>query len=231
MRLGPLRPLVRWLRGRLRLARLRYGVARLRRMSSSEELSLPLMEELERAWGNPGYSGDPGFLVTIARYAWNSPGPFLDCGSGLSTLVLAVVAERRGTVVFALEQDEGWHRDLGRDLARLGIGNVHLWYAPLRVFDSFVWYDLGGRALPAELPFVACDGPAVHRAPWTPELYQAWRVGAPIVLRQEGVGFGRIVLDDASDARAPGLVQRWKSLGLSVVEVETPTGRHLEATP
>jgi hypothetical protein len=47
------------------------------------------------------------------------------------------------------------------------------------------------------------------------------------VLADLGVSFDRILLDDASDPRAPALLARWRATGLILEEVETPTGRHI----
>jgi hypothetical protein len=220
-----------WLRRRLLVRRLRAPLAALERTTAPEQLTLEMMEELVAAWGNPSYSGDAGYLLHLGRLIRSGSGPVLDCGSGLSTLVAAKLAARRGEMVWSLEQHREWYEHLAGVVRGLGIGNVRLWYAPLRPFADFVWYDLEGRSLPPRFGLVACDGPAVHRSRWPPPLFQAWRVGVVPRLQQLGIPFDHILLDDEVDQRASGVMARWESSGLSLEVVETPTGRHILGTP
>jgi hypothetical protein len=226
-RYSPLRPPLELLEIQLRLHRVRKSLTGLQAATGPEQLSLALMQRIVRAWGNTGWTGDAGFLLELARTVWQSRGPVLDCGSGLSTVISAIVAAHHGATVWSLEQDPRWFREVRRMLSGLGITNVILWYAPLRPQGDYVWYDLEGRNLPARFGTVACDGPSVRRSQWPPALHQSWRVGVVPVLEDLGVSFDRILLDDASDPRAPGLLARWRSRGLILEEVESPTGRHI----
>lgn len=229
-RYSPLRPAIASARFRVRLFRLRRALLRLEGAASIEQIDLALMDDIGRAWGNSSFAADSGFLVAVAGNVWAGRGPVLDCGSGLSTVVAAVIAARNGDTVWSLEQDEEWYHDLRRVLAALSLRNVVLWYAPLRPYGDFVWYDLEGRTLPARFASIACDGPAVHRSAWPAPLYERWRVGVVSVLRERGVVFDNIVLDDATDSRAPGLLERWNAEGLITQPVDTPSGRHIVGT-
>ena len=226
-RYSPLRPVLEHLRHRRLLGRLRRSLAGLDAVTAPEQLTLEMMERIANAWSNRSYSGDPGFLLQMARLAFTSTGPVLDCGSGISTVVAARLVARRGETVVSLEQDQEWHRHLARVLADLRVENVQLWYTPLRPFDDFVWYDLGDRRLPARFGLISCDGPAVYSAAWPAALYQSWRVGVVPVLLELKVDFDWILLDDETDPRARGVIARWGALGVPLEVVETPTGRHL----
>lgn len=153
----------------LKIRRLRGLLRELRAASAPEEVSLALLRRVHLAWGNVGWSPDPGFLHDVAARVGTARGNILDCGSGISTIVCAAAAARHGGVVYSLEQDEAWARHMDGVIQRLGIDNVILWHAPLRSYGDFVWYDLVGRSLPPAFACVSCDGPSVTRQPWSPD--------------------------------------------------------------
>jgi hypothetical protein len=72
--------------------------------------------------------------------------------------------------------------------------------------------------LPDHFAVVSCDGPAVVRSD------AAWRVGVVIVLKNRGITFDEILLDDVDDPRSGALIERWQREGLTV---ETATGKLL----
>lgn len=220
----PLRPLAdAWRRSRRRAA-LRRGIAGLRAQAASGEVSPALLAELHRAWGNTGYSADVSFLAAMVARVLAGGERWLECGSGLSTVVLGAVAGVNGGTLWSLEQDAAWHALVAEDLRMLELPNVLLWHTPLRSFDGFVWYDLGDRALPPAFAAVFCDGPSVGASRWSTELHAAWRVGVVPLLRERGVQFGEILLDDADDGRSAALRRRWAEAGLVTEEILTQTG-------
>jgi hypothetical protein len=222
--LSPVRPAVDALRSWIRMRKLRAGLRELKNVTSEEQLDLALIVRIRAAWGNPGWTGDAGFLREVAARVWRCPGPVLDCGSGLSTVILASLASRHGATVWSLEQDRRWYEHMERILPALGIVNVVLWYTPLRSYGDFLWFDLGSHQLPPHFPTVSCDGPAVKNAAGSPEQVDAWRSGVLPVLQDLGVSFDEILLDDAEDPRSAGLIERWQRGGLETELVATPTG-------
>jgi hypothetical protein len=114
---GPVRRLRHTLAGMLREQRLPWLARALLHVPATPGAIMEAVVRLRRAWGNDGWSADLGCLEEAVTRALRSPGPFLDCGSGISTVVLAAIAARRGTVVWSLEQDETWARLMRRRLA------------------------------------------------------------------------------------------------------------------
>src|SRR5204863_9399913 len=57
---------------------------------SDAGLSAALAHQLVYGWANEKMSASEEFLQAIFRYASESNGPILECGSGLSTLVLGI---------------------------------------------------------------------------------------------------------------------------------------------
>jgi len=214
-----------------RMRVLKRCVEVLRMRSRVEGVDPHMLQDLRRAWGNEGFCADHDFLAQIAARVLEGPGPYLECGSGISTVVAAALADRHGTCVWSLEQNRAWYKRLRATLAALGIGNVELWYAPLRKFGDFVWFDLQGRHLPPRFSHVFCDGPAVFESEWEEPSFSSWRAGVVPMLEDAGVKFGEILLDDASDPRAEALCRRWALAGLAISIVPAPTGPFILAKP
>jgi hypothetical protein len=109
---------------------------------------------LFNAWGNRTYSLKPVVLQRLYRIGLTVPLPILDIGSGLSTIVAAVAAERAGIEVHALESGEAYVPRLQNMLEALNIGGVSVHLCETR--DG--WY-----AIPQDLPdafgLVVVDGP------------------------------------------------------------------------
>lgn len=230
-RRSPFRPIVESVRFSQMIRRLRPSVRELRAITAPDQIDFALLARIHAAWGNRGWSADPGFLHDLAVRVSTAQGNLLDCGSGLSTIVCAALAARNGAVVYSLEQDERWFRYMGRAIRALGLSNVVLWYTPLRSYGDFVWFDLTGRTLPAAFSCVSCDGPSVGRRPWSPEEHANWRVGVVLVLNAMKIRFDEVVLDDAEDDRSPGVIERWRREGLDPLVVQTATGHHIVARP
>jgi len=57
--------------------------------------SRELIEQLRKGWGNEGWSGRPAYLEEVVKWAAITPGPILECGSGLTTILLELYAARR----------------------------------------------------------------------------------------------------------------------------------------
>jgi len=210
---------------------LTHCVGALRQQARVGAVDAQLLGDLRSAWGNESFSVDNSFLSEVVARALVSRGAVLDCGSGLSTIVAGVIADVRGGGVWSLEQDKAWYKHVSGTLKQLGLTQVNLWYAPLRQYDDFVWFDVDGRTLPREFTHVFCDGPAVFPSDWSGPLYANWRVGVVPVLQGLGIPFGEIILDDAEDGRCSRVRERWAELGVATEVVSTPTGSFVIGRP
>jgi hypothetical protein len=202
---------------------LQRAVAALRREVQAGAISPALWPELREAWGNTAFSADAGYLAEIAARALARRGPVLECGSGLSTLVLGVIADTRQARVWSLEQDGEWLRLVSGMLAQFAVRRVALWHTPLVLRGDYAWFDLAGRDLPRAFLHVFCDGPAVL-SHWPAPIHLAWRRGVVPELLQLGIGFDEIVLDDADDPRCGALCEYWSQLGVTTRVVQTASG-------
>ena len=224
-----LKPFYEAFRTRIRRQRVRKLVAQLRSIERRSDAVMPIVTRLREVWGNDSYTADLGFLAEMVERTLTTRGPFLDCGSGISTVILGAITAGSDDSVWSLEQDEVWCREMRVELRRLGLPHVQLLHAPLEITGTAAWYTIDRSDFPRNFPLIICDGPAIRRSLWPPDVFQSWRVGVVEALRKRGVSFETIVLDDADDRRCGTLIDTWRNAGLAVEIVETITGRHVVA--
>jgi hypothetical protein len=161
-----------------------------------------LLTELVYGWGNEAYSSLREFLSACVRHARECPGPILECGSGLSTLVLGLEAKRRGLQVWSLEHHAVWAEVIRSHLRRLKLDNVQLCHARLREYEGgFHWYDAVAGRMPNDFALVVCDGP--------PGETPGGRYGLLPVLSSHFRGGCVILLDDLGRAAEQETLLRW----------------------
>ena len=150
-------------------------------------------------WGNAGFSSEPEYLDAVAAEAAATRGAILECGSGLTTLVLTTIAAGEGRAVWSLEADPDWCRTIQLALGRLGL-SAELRLAPLRNYGDFDWYDVESLELPL-FSLVVCDGPAGRT--------RGGRFGLVPVLRDRLDVGCTILLDDAERPGEREVLRRW----------------------
>lgn len=153
-------------------------------------------------------SGRPDFLLTLARHALDArPRVIVECGSGVSTIVLARCLQLNGAGhLYSLEHDAPFAQTMRDEMARQGLSQrVTVLVAPLRPLAlngrQWLWYAL--EALPdAPIDMLVIDGPPGRTQPLV-------RYAAGPVL------FGRLApgavafLDDADRGKERRVLGRW----------------------
>jgi predicted O-methyltransferase YrrM len=195
----------RYLRERRRRSLFDQAMGRLARPEplSGGSISAALARQLVYGWANENMSASEEFLQAIFRYACESPGPILECGSGLSSLVLGSAAQRSGQQVWSLEDDPFWVSVVRSALARFDIDTVEVCASPLRNYGDYEWYDPPRQKLPTNFALVICDGPQGT----TP----GGRYGLLPVLGQHLRSGCVILLDDATRAGEQQVLARWRN--------------------
>ena len=153
------------------------------------------------AWGNFGYTASLSYLRRIGRLVEDSEGTILECGSGLTTLLVGALARRRGRPVVVLEHDHQWYRRMAGLCQRLGLDNVAIHYAPLVDHGGFDWYRVPAQ-LPESFSLVICDGP--------PGKIRGGRYGLFPVLGGRLARDALIVLDDTHRKSERAVIHRWR---------------------
>jgi predicted O-methyltransferase YrrM len=173
-----------------------------------------VLRRLRAAWGNEGFTAHAEYVDEVARQAAISQGPILECGTGLTTLVLASVAGRRGIDVYSLEQDPAWAARVGRALAAAGLQRGTVRLAPLAEYDGYSWYDCADVFAQLRFRLVVCDGPRGD----TP----GGRYGLLPRMKSHLASGALILLDDASREGEQEVLRRWLAEGCTAVQHPAP---------
>jgi predicted O-methyltransferase YrrM len=156
---------------------------------------------LSYGWGNEGYSGETLFLSAVVRHAALAKGPILECGSGLSTVLLSIATRDTGTEVWSLEHHAQWADRVRKALREERATRTHVEYAPLKNYGAFDWYQPDFSRLPRQFSLVLCDGP--------PGDTHGGRSGLVPVMRQYLAPGSVILIDDAERDAERSMAEQW----------------------
>jgi predicted O-methyltransferase YrrM len=159
-----------------------------------------LLGALADAWANGSWAASPDYLSEAMSRAYRGRGPILECGSGLSTILVAAVTRGTGRPVLSLENSDVWARRVSAELAACGFSHAQVALSPLRSVNGYDWYDAVG-SLPKAITLVLCDGPpGTTRGGRSGLVPECWDCLAPDVV---------ILLDDAARAGEVAIVGSW----------------------
>jgi hypothetical protein len=169
---------------------------------------------LRFGWGNSGWSADDGYLRVINQFGHETSGRILECGSGLTTIILGIIAPGR---TLSLEHTPGWKSRVLETATRHSI-RVNIQDSPLINYGEFDWYKLP-EGIAEKYSLVICDGP--------PSATRGGRYGLMPVAFQFLTSKSMILMDDAERQDEQTIIERWKSeFGVSSVEFASGTGKH-----
>jgi predicted O-methyltransferase YrrM len=181
----------------------------IRRSSGGTKLEGALLNELVQYWGNEGWSAHSDFLAASIQHALVADGPVLECGSGLSTILVGAVAQPRGLALTSLEHTAEWASRVQQELDHAGLGSIALITAPLVDMGEFAWYHVPAADLPERISLVLCDGP--------PGDTKGGRYGLLPVVRDRLLPGSVILLDDVAREDERRIATRWAAeLGASL---------------
>lgn len=173
-------------------------------LSPGELPSTTLLSQLQAGWDNEGMAAEADYLLEVSRHAVTTKGAVLECGSGLTTLLLGLLAGARGMNISTLEHHAGWHALVSRALARHKIPGVNNYLAPLRSYGEFSWYEPAMERLPERFSLVVCDGP--------PGDTLGGRYGLVPVMQSFITSGTIILLDDADRSCEQEAIRRWQEI-------------------
>jgi hypothetical protein len=179
----------------------RRAVRRLLTVPQNMDPPLNVLSDLIYGWGNEGFSAKHEYLTALFRYARNSEGPILECGSGLSTVLLGLVADTGGKKVWSLEHIPFWAEKLKTVLRGHKIKSVELCVAALRDYGAYSWYDPPKHRMPSNFSLVVCDGPPGN----TP----GGRYGLLPIMGSHFKPGCVILLDDTKRVSESDIISRW----------------------
>ena len=177
------------------------------RARAPEEPPPALLDELRASWGDPD-SAPAGLMLAAVRELRAARGDGVECGSGLSTVVLGVYAEALERRWWALDQHPPWAARVSAALNRLELDAARVLDAPLTAYDGYDWYRIPAE-LPAAIDFVLCDGP-----PADGEQIQLARYGLVPSLGDRFADDVTILLDDAARPGEQAVLELWRREGM-----------------
>lgn len=193
-------PVRRALLARVRANQFHPAVRRFADLGPNDKVPVELLQRLVDSWGN-SWSAQWEYLDSILTQLRETSGPVLECGSGLSTLLIGIRCKQLGREVWAMEHTPQWAERLQGYLKRYSVDSVHLCSAPLVSYPTYDWYDKS--LIPADLRFglVICDGP-----PWAS---RGGRYGlVPLMIGQFAPGC-RVFVDDAGRPEEQEMLATW----------------------
>ena len=155
-----------------------------------------LLGRLQKAWGNPFYAASVPYLRAIDLSARQCKGAILECGTGVSTLLLGLL----GKEVWSLEHDAYWYRHMRALARKFGLSSARLVYAPLCDYGGFEWYKWDLHAKP-QFSLVVCDGPSGDIC--------GGRYGLLPIMRAYLKPSAGILLDDAGRSSEAEVLRKW----------------------
>lgn len=152
-------------------------------------------------WGDEAWSAESIYLISCLEHARQCRGPILECGSGLSTLLIGAVVQKTGNLLCSLEHQKIWGDRLVKQLKRYGITSVHLHVRPLKDYADFAWYQAPEIVTTNKYALVVCDGP--------PSATRGGRYGLIPMMKTRLAPGCIILLDDAGRTHEQLLANRW----------------------
>jgi hypothetical protein len=191
------------------LIQFRLALRRFMRTSPNDPVSLEMLRNLIVGWGNVSWSAAVEYLAASLEALRNTDGAVLECGSGLTTLLVGIRCQQMGRRLWSLEHDEKWATLIRTILARHRVGAATVCHAPLIDRGCFAWYDIATLPPAERFSLVICDGP--------PASTKGGRYGLLPVIRERMNRSTTVLLDDTERASELEVLERWKeSFGATV---------------
>jgi len=181
---------------------LRHAIKTIGGLPVGESPSRSQLTDLITGWSNEGFAANLEYLEAVADHSVKTKGPVLECGSGVTTILMGILCGKRNVNVWSLEHYDEWRERVSGVLADNGIAAAKVCSAPLVEYGEFVWYDPPLAQMPEAFSLVICDGP--------PGSTKGGRYGLLPVLGNR-LQDATILLDDAGRPGEAELIRRWES--------------------
>ncbi len=216
-------PLKRAARDMQSQLRLRRAIERIANLPSGELPTAEMLIDLQNGWANDGFAARIDLLLEVAKQAATTAGPIMECGSGITTILMGLLAGRRGVKTYAFEHIDEWRIRVLKAITQFRIPNVEILHTPLCQYEGFEWYDAPLTDLPAKFSFALCDGP--------PGETLGGRYGLLPVMRDRLAANAVVILDDTEREGELEVLRRWQSESSGEVTMhESPNGSFARLT-
>jgi hypothetical protein len=118
-----------------------------------------ILQRLVYLWGNEGWSGLSAYLMACLNYTDKANGLVLECGSGLSTILMGIIAKSKEVKIVSLENSKKWRNRTNWYLKHFNLNNVSILYTPIVERGKYEWYKLDEDSIQEKISLVILDGP------------------------------------------------------------------------
>lgn len=172
-------------------------------IEKNEKPSKKLIKRLIYAWGNQGFSAQIDYLDTCIEYGLSTKGTIFECGSGLSTLVLGVIAKSKNRKMISLEHIEFWAQKIQSKLDENQLSNNILYFRELKNYGDFDWYNIDNIDI-SKIDLCICDAP--------PSNTLGGRRGFINLLKDKLESNSIILVDDTIREDEQLMIEEWKKI-------------------
>ncbi len=163
------------------------------------------LDKLINSWGNKGFSANKFYLNSCIKYSINANNSILECGSGLSTILIGILIKGKKITLYSLEHNKFWFKKISKELKRLNLDNVKIIYAPLKDYGTFEWYNIEPKFFKEKyFDVIICDGP--------PADTKGGRFGLIPVLKEKMNNKTKILVDDTIRQGEREMIEKWKTI-------------------
>lgn len=164
---------------------------------------IKLTQKLIFSWGNEGYSSQTDYINTMIKFATETNGLILECGSGLSTLLIGVIAKNRKIGMVSFEHIPAWAGKVKKELDKYGLTHNEIYVRPLINYGDFDWYDIDNIDIP-EIRLCICDGP--------PGNTFGGRKGMLFLFKEKVTSGAIILVDDTIRKAEQKMIKQWQKI-------------------
>ncbi len=188
------------------------------KVENDEKINKRLIKKLIFAWGNEGFSAKEDYLEACLNHTLKTNSSILECGSGLTTILMGFIAKKRGIKMITLEHSDFWAKKVQHYLQKYKLDTVILFNTPLKDFGDFEWYDVNYLTYDIkELGLIICDGP--------PGNTKGGRYGLIPIMKKFIKKHCIILVDDMIRDKEKVMINDWKKIidfEIEIINTEYP---------
>lgn len=160
-----------------------------------------IISRLIYGWGNTAWSALEGYLLEVVVQVRDNATCVLECGSGLSTVLMGVISQHKEITVVSLEHQKSWGDRVMAQLSKFTRHKVRLEICSIKSYGDYEWYDITQVQNNKKYDLVICDGP--------PEKIKGGRYGLVPIMVDHFDNNVTILMDDYMRVSEKNIVSQW----------------------
>jgi predicted O-methyltransferase YrrM len=161
-----------------------------------------MMRRLVYYWGNASMAAGLEYASYCAAEGLNGHKQVLECGAGLSSLLIAATGKKNNTEITSFDDHPFWAGKMQQMAIKFGLDNLRVLHTPIKDYGKFEWYDYSNKPLPEKFDLVLCDGP--------PGETKGGRFGLFPCMESQFHNQTKIVLDDYGRQGEKDVALKWE---------------------